>query len=65
MATLFNEILYTIRGKCISDEAASIAAAEVAALVVKKFTSTNTQRDAIMPTLRKKVRCLRNCPKRK
>ena len=40
MATLFNEIFSAIRGRCISDESASVAAAEVAELVVKKFTST-------------------------
>jgi len=42
MATLFNEILYAIRGRCISDESASVAAAEVAELVEEKFTTTNT-----------------------
>ena len=42
MATLFNEIFSAIRGRCISDESASVAAEEVAELVVKKFTSTNT-----------------------
>ena len=44
MTTLFNEILYAIRGRCISDESASVAAAEVAELVVKKFTPTNKNR---------------------
>lgn len=42
MATLFNKIFYAIRGLCISDESASVAAAKVAELAVKKFTSTNT-----------------------
>jgi len=47
MATLFNEVFNAIRGRCISDELASVAAAEVAELVVKKFTSTNSAMDAI------------------
>lgn len=38
MKTLFNEIFYAIRGRCISDESASVAAAEVAELVGKKIT---------------------------
>lgn len=44
MATLFSEIFNVIRGRCISDESASVAAAEVAELVEEKFTSTNKPR---------------------
>ena len=47
MATLFNDILYAIRGRCLSDAAASVAASEVAELVVKKFTTTNSARSEI------------------
>ena len=41
MATLFNEIFGIIRGRCISDESASVAAAEVTELMVNKNTSHN------------------------
>jgi hypothetical protein len=43
MATLYNVIFTAIRGRCISDESASAAAAEVAELVEEKFTSTNSK----------------------
>jgi len=49
MATLFNEVFNTIRGKCISDESASVAAAEVAELVEGANTSTNSASAEICP----------------
>ena len=49
MATLFNEIFDAIRGRCICDESASVAAAEVAELVAAKFTTTNTGSPKLCP----------------
>ena len=51
MATLFNEVFNAIRGRCISDESASVAAAEVAELAVKKFTPTTTGSQNLADTL--------------
>jgi hypothetical protein len=43
MATLYQEIFELIRGKCVSDESAKMAAKDVAKLVETKFTSYNKQ----------------------
>ena len=55
MATLFNDILYAIRGRCICDESASVAAAEVAELVAKKLTSTNKQSTPLCENCQRKA----------
>jgi len=55
MATLFNEIFYAIRGKCITDEAASVAAAEVADLVAAKVTSTDSGSSVMLADIKEKL----------
>lgn len=39
VGVLFNEIFNAIRGRCISDDSASVAAAEVTELIVEKYTT--------------------------
>ena len=60
MATLFDEIFYAIRGRCISDDSASVAAAEVVELVVKKFTDVQQLKAEIAAIVAKSVPCCKN-----